>query len=448
MAIVAGSCSADLSKLRRSTSSASDGATDFPVVSDVAWTGGGPADSDEDATGTVSMLDSPALPIVDAADVPDDANDSLEALAMEDATVPDDTADSSDVAASGDDTGGTPPDSGGGGGAGGSSGTGGVDANGSGGGSGTGGVDADGSGGSSGTGGVDADGSGGSGGSGGLDANGSGGAGDAGIDSGEGSGTDGGNYDTDAAGGFGGTGGEDPDLVIWYKFDESDGPIAADSSPSCGGTRAGTLGTAGTGTAIFSTDCQVGTHALSLVSPSRASTPAGGYVTVPAPEALAPGALTIAIWIKLAAATSNENWERVFDFGSGSSANAYFYLTARASDAANIPLRFGISNTGHTTAAEQRIESPSTLAANVWHHIAIVLPAGATYTGALYLDGVVVATNKAMTLHLSDVGTTTLNWLGRSPFTADPFFNGSLDDLRIYKRALSKTEIAALFLLR
>ncbi len=53
-----------------------------------------------------------------------------------------------------------------------------------------------------------------------------------------------------------------------------------------------------------------------------------------------------------------------------------------------------------------------------------------------------------MTLHLSDVVTTTLNWLGRSPFTNDPFFNGSLDDFRIYKRALSATEISALFLLR
>jgi hypothetical protein len=84
----------------------------------------------------------------------------------------------------------------------------------------------------------------------------------------------------------------------------------------------------------------------------------------------------------------------------------------------------------------------------VWHHIAIVLPAGATYTGALYLDGVAVATNKAMTLHMSDVGTTTLNWLGRSPFTADPLFNGALDDFRIYKRALSATDMSALFTLR
>jgi hypothetical protein len=37
-----------------------------------------------------------------------------------------------------------------------------------------------------------------------------------------------------------------------------------------------------------------------------------------------------------------------------------------------------------------------------------------------------------------------MNWLGRSPFTNDPYFSGSLDDFRIYKQALLATEIAAL----
>jgi hypothetical protein len=112
------------------------------------------------------------------------------------------------------------------------------------------------------------------------------------------------------------------------------------------------------------------------------------------------------------------------------------------------PPRFGISNIGHSMPGLQELEGPSGLTANVWHHIAIVLPAGATYTGVLYIDGAVAATNNTMTLHQSDVGTTTQNWLGRSPFTQDPFFYGSLDDFRIYKRALSAAEITALMALR
>ena len=81
---------------------------------------------------------------------------------------------------------------------------------------------------------------------------------------------------------------------------------------------------------------------------------------------------------------------------------------------------------------------------HVWHHVVVVLPAGSPYTGTLYLDGMAVATNTMMTLHPMDVGVTTMNWLGRSQFS-NPYFNGSLDDFRIYRRALTAAEVTALF---
>jgi hypothetical protein len=287
-------------------------------------------------------------------------------------------------------------------------------------------------------------GAGGSGGTGGADANGNGGAGGAADVDGAGAGGIDAETDTPiGADGPGGAGGADPDLVLWYKFDESSGTVASDSS-SVGG-HDGTVSTAGvSGSATFSTDCKVGTHALSLAPSTYSPSSSGGYVTVPAPEALAPDAVTIAVWVRLASASSSQNWARIYDFGNGTTAKTFFYVTSRASDSPNTPVRFGISNTGHTSAAEERLEGSTTLSANVWHHIAVVLPAGPTYTGTLYIDGVAVDTNDAMTLHLSDVGTTTENWIGRSPFTSDPYFSGSLDDFRIYKRALSAAEISAL----
>ena len=70
----------------------------------------------------------------------------------------------------------------------------------------------------------------------------------------------------------------------------------------------------------------------------------------------------------------------------------------------------------------------------------------------MYIDGLAVATNTAMTLHASDMGATNNNYLGRSQFSGassgDPLFNGSLDDFRVYKRALSPQEISDLFALR
>jgi hypothetical protein len=247
-----------------------------------------------------------------------------------------------------------------------------------------------------------------------------------------------------------GGGGPDPDLVLWYKFDEGSGTTATDSSLAGAGTSDGVLATTGTsGSATFTADCQVGTHALSLAPSTVAPTSSGGYVTTPAPTSLAPEAITIAVWVKLAAATTNQDWERIFDFGNGTGTTApYVYMTARDAGSTNTPVRFGLSNIGHSVAGVQTISSTTALTANEWHHLAIVLPAGAAYTGTLYIDGAVAGTNPAMTLHLSDVGPTTQNWLGRSPFTSDPYFYGSLDDFRIYRRALTATEIADLVALR
>ena len=77
-----------------------------------------------------------------------------------------------------------------------------------------------------------------------------------------------------------------------------------------------------------------------------------------------------------------------------------------------------------------------------------MLGTGSTYTGTLYVDGVSVGTNTAMTLRPSNLGNTANNWIGRSAFTQDPFFNGLIDDFRIYNRALSAAEITALFAVR
>ena len=158
------------------------------------------------------------------------------------------------------------------------------------------------------------------------------------------------------------------------------------------------------------------------------------------------------MWVNLSANGAAQNWSRIFDIGSGIGTLPNMYLTTRASDGANTPVRFAITNSGHTATAEQRLDGPSTLTPNTWHHIVVVLPAGASFTGTLYIDGVAVATNGAMTLHAQDLGPTTDNWLGRSQYSgsmgSNPCLAGTLDDFRVYRRALSAAEIAALFTVR
>ena len=125
-------------------------------------------------------------------------------------------------------------------------------------------------------------------------------------------------------------------------------------------------------------------------------------------------------------------WSRVFDIGSGT--NKYMFLTPAASNTGK--LRYAIT----TGAGEQVIDGP-TLPTDGWHHVAVTLSGN---TGTLYLDGVPVGSNANMTLSPGDLGRTTQNWIGRSQWEADPLLNGSIDEVNLFNRALSRAEIQSM----
>ena len=224
------------------------------------------------------------------------------------------------------------------------------------------------------------------------------------------------------------------DLVLRYAFDETSGSVVHDTSAGASGPHDGALATVGSGgSATFTTNKAVGTGALALQGQRNS---AGGYVTAPSLAALAPKAVTLAVWINVPGGGANQ---RAFDFGIGT--NKYIFLTPN--DGLN-RVRFAITANGR--GGEQEIHASTwTMSTPSWHHVAVVLPAGSSYSGTLYIDGVAAANNTAMSLHLSDLGETTGNYLGRSAFAADDYFSGALDDFRVYRRALSASEVAALY---
>jgi len=239
--------------------------------------------------------------------------------------------------------------------------------------------------------------------------------------------------------GVGGVGGAviDSALVAWYQMDDGSGTTAVDGS---GHGRNATLTPLGGGTAAFSTTHQVGTGAMNLASSSAT---VGGFAVVPASMQTmgATTAITISCWVNV---RTERAWERIFDFGNSQTTGYMFLSTAQAQTTPNSP-RFAISMTGNTAEQMINMTTPAVLSTNTWHHIAVVLGAGATYTGTLYIDKMVAGTNTAMTLRPSNLGSTSNNWIGRSQFsTADPLFDGLIDDFRIYSRALTATEITAL----
>ena len=143
------------------------------------------------------------------------------------------------------------------------------------------------------------------------------------------------------------------------------------------------------------------------------------------------GDYSVSTWVNPA---GNTTWQRVFDIGSSS--NASMFLTI--SDGTE--LRYAIT-TGSGAGGEQRLNSSTKLLPlDQWSLVTITV---AGTTGTMYVNGQVVATNTAMTLHPSAFGQSTKNYIGKSQYS-DPALNGSVDDFNIYNRARSATEVAAL----
>jgi fibronectin type 3 domain-containing protein len=139
---------------------------------------------------------------------------------------------------------------------------------------------------------------------------------------------------------------------------------------------------------------------------------------------------SISVWVKPDTVT---NWSRVFDFGTGTTVN--MFLTPK--NAANGKVRFAITTGGG--AGEQRIDGANALTAGAWSHVVVTWSGN---TGILYVNGVEVGRNTTMTLNPSSLGVTNLNYLGRSQYP-DPYFDGRIDDFRLYTRALGAAEISA-----
>jgi len=143
--------------------------------------------------------------------------------------------------------------------------------------------------------------------------------------------------------------------------------------------------------------------------------------------------ITVATWVNFA--NTGGDWQRIVDFGTSNTAG-YMFLCPRTGAAG--PIRFAITKTGNEAGAESWVDTSINLTSD-WHHVAAVIDS-ATMTMAVYVDGAEAASGPTATLP-QDLGQPTQNWLGRSQYTGDGYFNGLLADLSIYSRALSPGEI-------
>ena len=205
-----------------------------------------------------------------------------------------------------------------------------------------------------------------------------------------------------------------PTLLHRYSFSETGGTNAVDSVG--GPVWTGTLPNGGViagGLLILSSNSQ-------------------NYVSLPAGIVSTLTSFTIETWVRLA---TTANWTRIFDFGN----NTTTYMCLTPQNGSTSRLCFAI--TASSSGGEQQINGTSALTAGVWYHVAVTYGGN---IGILYLNGVAVGTNNAMTLNPSSLGSTANNYIGKSQWP-DPYLNGLMSEFRIYGVVLSPSEIAATY---
>ncbi|WP_211467117.1 LamG-like jellyroll fold domain-containing protein [Collimonas silvisoli] len=204
-------------------------------------------------------------------------------------------------------------------------------------------------------------------------------------------------------------------LQTYLTFDDGSGTTAADSS-----------GQGHNGVLVNGVTWATGKKGM-----AASFNGSDGYVSLPANLLTDISDFSIAAWIYLR--TSNSG-ARVLDFSDGGSHE--MLLTSKNGNAGP---RFSITLSGG--GGQQIIDGTTAFPTGQWVHIAVTL---AGSVGTMYVNGSVVGSNPAIALAPFRMGNTSQNWIGRGQSTGTPYFNGLMDEFRIYRGALSAAQIVAL----
>jgi hypothetical protein len=203
--------------------------------------------------------------------------------------------------------------------------------------------------------------------------------------------------------------GADPNLVSWWKLDESSGTNADDSSGNDhDGTRSG--GSWAPTSGRFDGAVDLGDAS-------------SDYVSIPT-TSMSVSAGTVALWARIEGTQSGER--NIFGHTSSPPWANRIQLYMSSGDN-NLDMGLGDSCTVATNIA--------TLSADTWYHIALTWDSG---DYVVYIDGEDEASD-------TYTGLTTLNSIAHVGNTGNPSFlrafQGLIDDVRIYDRALIESEI-------
>ncbi|HEX6765348.1 MAG TPA: LamG-like jellyroll fold domain-containing protein, partial [Polyangiaceae bacterium] len=136
---------------------------------------------------------------------------------------------------------------------------------------------------------------------------------------------------------------------------------------------------------------------------------------------------------------TGNNWQRIFDFGSASTATtgSYVFLTPALSSGGSCRVAIGTAGSNSETAAGGAAANGAALTAGA-HQIVVILD-DTNSTVSIYVDGT-LGQSVGWTGTVASI-TNTNSYLGRSNFAADAYLGATLDEFRMYRVALTQAQL-------
>jgi len=158
----------------------------------------------------------------------------------------------------------------------------------------------------------------------------------------------------------------------------------------------------------------------------------GDYASVNSPQYNTPDALTVEAWVKSAASSGLHGI--ISNHANGADNDSSWVLSVSGISSVNLRM--------YPSGADYEQSSSSGIPVGSWHHIAVTWD-GSASTISFYIDGSFVSSAEGP----GSIGTTNAN-LGIGQYHVDNpanqyWFNGLIDEVRIWNRALSQSEIYA-----
>lgn len=223
-------------------------------------------------------------------------------------------------------------------------------------------------------------------------------------------------------------------LILYYDFDMQNS-YATEITDASGNGHTGTLKRAGggsvEGTYKISTVNIYGNSVKALTLPGGED---GSYLQLPNAILNGNDAVTISMWVNL---STDAGYQRIWDIGNDTT--SYLYLLSDGGNKGHEGYAAAITKSGWSN--EIGVEKKTNFDKNRWVLTTVVMDGTQM---SLYENGQQIGETTDTKISVNDLGATTNNLIGYGQFGDNPT-KGQFAEVKIYNKALSADEIAAMY---